>query len=101
MNALNFQQLRRAEECLRNWFNIEIFDRQSPSDVEFLVIMMQRRHLFTHNGGRVDEKYISETGDKTVRLNQVIKVRSTEIVRLIPLLHACAKNLYDGFESIT
>ena len=63
--------------------------------------MVHRRHVFVHNSGRIDQKYLDATRDGTVRLNQVIRVRSGEIRRLIPILRQCAKNLFAGYEAIT
>jgi hypothetical protein len=62
--------------------------------------MFNRRHVLTHNGGRIDQKYLENTNDKSVRLNQKIIVGSSEIRRLIPLLRTCAQNLFQSFESI-
>jgi hypothetical protein len=30
----------------------------------------QRRHVYEHNGGEVDEKYLGDSGDTSVRLKQ-------------------------------
>ena len=62
--------------------------------------MFNRRHILTHNGGRVDQEYLDSTGDTTVRLHQKIVVRSKEVRRLLPLLKRAAGNLFDAFESI-
>jgi hypothetical protein len=59
--------------------------------------MFNRRHVLTHNGGRIDQEYLDKTGDTTVKLHQKIAVRSKEIKRLIPLLRTVAQNLFQGF----
>jgi hypothetical protein len=97
---LSFQQIKTANEKLRQWFDIEMFEGMEATDISFLDLMVQRRHVFVHNSGRVDQKYLAATGDQTVRLNQVIVVQRDEIARLLPLLRRCAKNLFAGFESL-
>jgi hypothetical protein len=60
-----------------------------------------REHILTHNGGRIDQEYLDNTGDTSVLLHQKIVVRGKEIKRLVPLLRRCAQNLFGGFESMT
>jgi len=62
--------------------------------------MFNRRHLVIHTGSRVDDKYLKKTNDTSVRLNQVIRVESNDIRRLIPLTKWAGKNLIKGFESM-
>jgi hypothetical protein len=101
LGNLSFQRILRASECLSNWFGIEILKGISDVNREFLNKMFHRRHVFTHNAGRVDQEYIDNAGDTTVRLNEVIRLRSKEIKRLIPLIRQVANNLIDGYESIS
>lgn len=56
--------------------------------------------MFTYNGGRVDQEYIDNTGDNTVRVNQTIRFKSKEVKRLIPLVRKCSENFVRGYESI-
>jgi hypothetical protein len=97
---LSFQSILKANASLQSWFGFEILFRFSADDQTFLNRMFNRKHVFVHNGGRIDQKYIDNTDDTTVRLNQKITVRSKEIDRLIPLLRNCASNLFEGFQSI-
>lgn len=97
---LSFQNILKANDCLQNWFSFEMLFRFSDDDKTFLNRMFNRRHVLIHNGGRIDQAYLDNTGDTSVRLNQKIVVRSNEIKRLIPLLRTCAQNLFQGFESI-
>jgi hypothetical protein len=99
--GLSFQNILKANDFLRQWFGFDILFRLPEDDKEFLNRMFNRRHVLTHNGGRVDQEYLDNTRDTTVRLNQKIIVRSKELRRLLPLLRGCATKLYEGFESIT
>jgi len=100
VGGISFQNLIKAGDCLQNWFGFDIFFRFSDDDKSFLNRMFNRRHVLAHNGGRIDQEYLDNTGDTTVRLNQKIVVRSNEIRRLLPLLRTVASNLFLGFESI-
>ena len=63
-------------------------------------IMIQRRHLFAHNAGKVDQEYLHKSGDTAVRLHETIRIDSGEVRRIVKLLRAIASNLLDGWESI-
>lgn len=97
---LSFQNILKVNDCIKNWFGYEILEGLLENDRKFLNIMFNRRHVFTHNAGKVDQEYLDNTGDTKVRLNQVIRLRSREIKRLIPLISQISKNLIQGFESI-
>jgi hypothetical protein len=59
---------------MNEWFGIKILEKFNEDDITFLNRMFNRRHLVIHTGNRVDEEYIKNTGDTTVRLNQVIRI---------------------------
>ncbi len=99
ISNLSFQKIVHAAGCLKQWYGIDILKDISPEDLEFLNLMFNRRHVFTHKAGRVDQEYIDNTGD-SVRLNQVIRLRSREIKRLVPLMRTCSTNLIAGFTSL-
>lgn len=100
MNRLSFQRILNAASAIKDWFDIDIFDGISDDEQQFLNKMFNRRHVFTHNGGRIDQEYINNTKDTSVRLNQTITFRSREIKRLIPLVRKCSENFINGYESI-
>jgi len=101
LRRLSFQRIVNANNALENWFGFEMLEGISPDDREFMNRMFNRRHVFTHNAGKVDQEYLDNTGDTTVRLNEVIRLRSKEIKRLIPLIRQAAKNLIEGYENIS
>jgi hypothetical protein len=100
ISNLSFQNIVKAHECFENWFGINIFNDISKEDILFLNKMFNRRHIFVHNAGKVDQEYIDNTNDKSARLNQVIRFESREIKRILPLVRKCALNLIKGFESM-
>lgn len=97
---LSFQRILGAAQRLEQWYGFDILKGTSEEDKQFLNLMLNRRHVFTHNAGRVDQEYLDNTGDTSVRLNQVIRLRSREIKRVLPLVRACSLALIDGFSAI-
>jgi hypothetical protein len=100
LRSLTFQNIVKASDCIKNWYGFEILENVPDADRRFLNLMFNRRHLFTHNAGRVDQEYLDNTGDTSVRLNQVIRVRGKEIRRLIELVQKCGMSFIDGYASI-
>jgi hypothetical protein len=101
IKGLSFQNIIKTNDCLLDWFGFEFLARFPDDDKDFLKRMFNRRHVLTHNAGRIDQEYLDNTQDTTVRLNQKIVVHSKDLRRLIPLLKKCAQNLFEAFESIT
>jgi hypothetical protein len=97
---LSFQRLSTSAKTIKQWYDIRIFNGINESDSAFLNLMLQRRHIVTHNAGRVDEAYLASSGDTSSRLNQRIRIRSSEVNRLMPLVRLLCNNMLDGFESI-
>jgi Zn finger protein HypA/HybF involved in hydrogenase expression len=100
VKQISFQQILKARESLRGFFAIDLFESIGEDEQAFLNKMFNRRHVLTHNGGRVDQEYLDRSGDSSVELYEKIVVRSREIYRLIPLLKTIATNLFEGYESI-
>lgn len=68
------------------------------SDSELLKMntMFQRRHLYEHNGGIVDEKYIQKSHDNSYKIGQRLVVRKDEIIVFITIV----KKLCEGLKSL-
>jgi hypothetical protein len=100
LGNLSFQNIVNAADRLKDWYAFDVLDAIGNDDREFLNLMFNRRHLFVHRAGRVDQEYLDNSGDTAAKLNQVIRLKSNMIKRLIPLLQTSARNFVTGFESI-
>lgn len=100
LGQLSFQNLVKAAQLLNDWFAFDILERIGADDRQFLNLMFNRRHLFVHRAGRADHEYLDNSGDTSVRLNQLVRLRSVMVSRLIPLLQTSTTNLARGFEAI-
>lgn len=63
---------RKEEIAGLNWLGIDILRGVSPGDQDFINVMFNRRHVLSHSAGRVDQKYLDRTGDRSVGLSQRI-----------------------------
>jgi hypothetical protein len=86
----------RAEE-LRAWFGIDLLDGLDATDQALIRRMFLRRHVHEHNGGVVDQEYLDESGDTSVRLGQALREHSEEVFKLLGLIVKMARNLHRDF----
>ncbi len=97
---LNFQRIIETSDSLEKWFAFKLLKDLSQEEVEFIRIMVNRRHILVHNAGRVDQRYLDITNDKTFKLNEVIKVMAGETRKTVGLLSRCGSNLVSDWQSI-
>lgn len=95
-----FHDFSDAREMFLGLFDIDIAKGLKESERQFLAIRFHRRHVFEHNGGEVDETYLRDSGDTTVKLKQLIRESQGDANELLGLLLRVAKNLHDGFHEL-
>lgn len=81
-------------------FDIDILDGISSTDVNFGTLMFHRRHVYEHNGGEADAKYLADSGDTTVREKQTLRETQESAHRIAGLVQRFATNLHRGFHDI-
>jgi hypothetical protein len=94
-----FHNLKRAEE-LKAWFGIDLFRGLTAGDVMFIRLMFHRRHVYEHNGGEVDQKYLDDSGDTSVRLKQVLRETPDTVFRMTGLILKMGRNLHEDFHEL-
>ncbi|ENE1251940.1 hypothetical protein [Stenotrophomonas maltophilia group sp. Smal32] len=95
-----FHNFDETASMFSSFFDIDIGRDLRSEDLKFIALQFHRRHVFEHNGGEVDEVYLRESGDTSVKLKQVIRESSASAHRLLDLLGRVANNLHAGFHSI-
>jgi len=95
-----FHNLKPCAEALSITFDINVFGQLVQDDIDFATLMFHRRHVYEHNGGEVDEKYIRDSGDSSVRPKQVIRESRETALRIADLVIKMGKNIHDGFHEI-
>lgn len=100
LGSISFQRIIGSSEKLNDWFGIDVFEGISEEEKVFVNKMFNVRHLFTHNNGQVDQEYIQNTGDASMKVNQLVRLRSKEIKRIIELTKKMIINLTESYISI-
>ncbi len=95
-----FHNLKSCADDLKSVFDISLFDGIRKEDIDYAILMFHRRHVYEHNGGEVDEKYIRDSGDTSVKLKQRIHETKQSVDRTAELVLKLSRNLHSGFHKI-
>lgn len=95
-----FHDIGTVAADLKSWFDIDILENFKPEDAAFVALMFYRRHVYEHGGGEADQKYLADSGDKSVRLKQALRETQESSHRLIGLVAKMATNLHQGFHAL-
>lgn len=96
----SFHDLDEVQVVFRDWFDVDPCAGMKSNEVADVKRMFYRRHLYEHNGGEVDQKYLDKSGDTTVRLKQVIRETQEGAHALLGSLAKMARNLHAGFHEL-
>jgi hypothetical protein len=100
LDRMRFHDLSTVAEEFKTVFGVDILEGIGAEDITFAVRMFHRRHVYEHGGGEVDDKYIRDSGDTSVRPKQIIRETQETAHRLASLLVRIERNLHEGFHSI-
>jgi hypothetical protein len=100
LEKMRFHNLEAVATNIKAAFDIDILDGLDADAVDFTKKMFHRRHVYEHNGGEADEKYIADSGDTGVRPKQALRETQESANRLASLVLKIARNLHSGFHEI-
>jgi hypothetical protein len=84
---------------MKSMFDIDML-RGVGGELAFTKMMMHRRHVYEHNAGVADERYVCESGDETVQAGILIRETQANAHRLINALVRIIENLDADFHEI-
>jgi len=96
----NFHNLAEVTEIFKSWFDIDICSGMEKDECNFVTIKFHRRHVYEHNGGEVDQKYLDHSGDTTVQLKQHIRETQLDVHNLLSSLVKMASNVHRSFHEL-
>ena len=95
-----FQNFGNVCHIFNEWFGVDLSEGMSDDDRDFVALRFHRRHVYEHNGGEADQKYIDDSGDTSVRVKQTIRESLEDAHRLLGLVLKAGRNLHEGFHEI-
>jgi hypothetical protein len=100
LSTQRFHNLSEVHNTFKNYFDIDLFEGVKDTDIDFVKRMFHRRHIYEHNGGEVDQKYLDDSGDKSVKLKQKIRENKEDMHRFISCILKIASNIHNGFHDL-
>jgi hypothetical protein len=100
LEKMRYHNLKLVRTEFSATFDIDILSGMKADDIDFVTLMFHRRHVYEHNGGEADEKYIADSGDNSVRPKQTLHETQDSAQRLTGLIVKMARNLHHGFHDI-
>jgi hypothetical protein len=88
-----------AVRLIKSMFDIDLL-RGIGVETTFANMMMHRRHIYTHNGGVADLKYVQESGDPDAREGLLVRETQANAHRLIGILGRIIENFDRDFHEI-
>lgn len=89
----DFQIVNKGSELFKTATGKGYDDWLSQNELEDMNVLFQRRHLFEHNNGMVDQQYLDKTGDTEYVVGQRLIMREADTQELIRLLKKLSKGL--------
>jgi hypothetical protein len=77
--SMSFQNLERANETVKECFDVDFKASVDPSIWACAESAFFKRHVISHRSGIVDEKYISQSGDRSIAEGRRIRVSASEV----------------------
>jgi len=84
--GISFQSLTRARTVYQNAFGKDFAQGLTTAEWEFVLRCFQKRHLFAHRMGIVDDDYVKKASDPDAVVGRKVKATSDEIRELAALL---------------
>jgi hypothetical protein len=96
----SFHNLEEVSSIFQDWFDIDLWSGMKEDERSMVARMFHRRHVYEHNGGEVDQRYLENSGDSTVRLKQRLHENKEDAHSLLSSLVKMARNLHKGFAEL-
>jgi hypothetical protein len=100
LERLVFHDVESATiNAIKSMFDIDLL-RGIGDELPFAKMMMHRCHVYEHNAGVADERYVRESGDKGARDGVLIRETQANAHRLIVVLTRIVENFDADFHEI-
>lgn len=85
---------------MKQFFDLDPLRGIQEKDINFVKLMMERRHVYEHNSGVVDRRYVERSGDNGAVEGNLLREDRENVHRLIGQLSRMANNVDKDFHEI-
>lgn len=95
-----FHDIQDVRGTFTAYFDIDICKGMTAADQEFVANAFYRRHLYEHNGGEVDERYMRDSGAANIRLKQLLRESKEDVNKVCDAILHMGSALHVGFHEL-
>lgn len=99
LERMRFHNLQMTASEIKAAFDIDILEGISSEDRTFAELRFHRRHVYEHNGGVADQKYLTDSGD-TARMGQALHETQGDVHRLLGIINRLCENFHSQFHDL-
>lgn len=89
----DFQIVDKGSQLFRDAIGKGYDEWLTASELRYMNMLFQRRHLIEHNNGMVDQKYIDKSGDNSYAVGQRLVVKENDALALLTIIKKLGKGL--------
>jgi len=93
---VSFQNLEGATRTVRDLFGVDLHAPLTAEEWKAALIGFQKRHLYAHRMGVVDEEYVQRTGDTSAVVGRKTRITAGEVRNLVRIVGKLAGFLSGG-----
>jgi hypothetical protein len=97
---VSFQNLLKAQKKVYRLFHIDLSVSVDRKEWQFLNQTFQKRHLFQHSSGVIDDQYLALTNDPSALKGRKVTISRNEVVRMMNILQRVAEFVSLEFKKI-
>lgn len=98
VKKISFQNLDGAKTNVLSTFGIDLSACVTSAEWNSVIRGFQKRHLFTHTMGVVDEDYITGTADTTAIAGRKITIDPADVREVVQVMQKVAQHLFEQLE---
>lgn len=101
LQRLVFHDLESATiDRMRSMLDIDLLRGIAAADLGFARMMFHRRHVYEHNAGVADPRYVKESGDPNAKDGVLLRETHANAHRLVGILNRIIENFGTDFHEI-
>lgn len=93
MEKISFQNLEGAKITIRDMFHVDLSAHLTADEWQSALRGFQKRHLFAHKMGVVDQDYIKKSGDTQAVIGRKVGLGVDEVRELVQIISKLARGL--------
>ena len=93
-DEVRFQNLAGARQAVLGLFSVDLAAQVTADEWQPAVRGFQKRHIFAHKMGVVDEDYVRNTGDSRAVVGRKVNLESGEVKGLVEVVSKLAEGLF-------